>query len=114
MISKTMYYFILFLAIVFEVIGTLCLKPNIISSLLLQVVIVVFSYSCSFGLLYVILKHLPVGVVYATWAGLGIVSVALFGKFFYKENLDLAAWAGILLIISGVMVLNLISKSSVE
>ena len=54
------------------------------------------------------------GVVYATWAGLGIVSVALFGKFFYKENLDLAAWAGILLIISGVMVLNLISKSSVE
>lgn len=112
--SKKMAYFFLFCAIVFEVTGTLCLKPKAISSTLLQSLIVGVCYGCSFTFMYQAIKSIPIGVVYATWSAVGIVSVALFGKFFYKQNLDMAAWAGISLIIAGVAVLNLLSNSLAE
>ena len=104
----------MFCAIAFEVIGTLCLKPNTFSSSILQVSIVISSYCCAFSCLCLTLKHLPVGIVYATWSGVGIISIAVLGKFFYKENLDVAAWIGIFFIIVGVIILNLVSKSSIQ
>lgn len=112
--SKKMAYFFLFCAIVFEITGTLCLKPQAISSTVLQSIIVAICYGCSFTFMYQAIKEIPIGIVYATWSAVGIVSVALFGKFFYKQNLDLAAWAGISLIVAGVAVLNLLSHSSTE
>ena len=57
------------------------------------------------------LRDLPLGVVYAVWSGLGIVLVAIIGTFVYKEVPDLASIIGMALIISGVVVMHLFSKS---
>jgi small multidrug resistance pump len=57
------------------------------------------------------LRELPLGVVYAVWSGLGIVLVAIAGAFVYKEVPDFASIIGMALIISGVIVMHLFSKS---
>ncbi len=57
------------------------------------------------------LRVLPVGIAYAIWAGLGIVFVALLGYFLHKQKLDAYAIIGIILILAGVLLINLFSKS---
>jgi small multidrug resistance pump len=54
---------------------------------------------------------MSVGVAYAIWSGLGTVLIALMGKLLYKQGLDTAAILGMSLIIVGVLVMNLFSKS---
>ena len=51
------------------------------------------------------------GVVYAVWSGLGIVLVAIIGALVYKEMPDLGSIIGMALIISGVVVMHLFSKT---
>ncbi|MNY51900.1 Multidrug transporter EmrE [compost metagenome] len=58
------------------------------------------------------MKTLPVGIVYAIWSGAGIVLVSAVSYFLYKQHLDLAAMIGIGLILAGVLVINVFSKSS--
>lgn len=55
---------------------------------------------------------MPVGIVYAIWSGAGIVLVAAIGYFAYGQKLDLAGIIGIGLILSGVLVVNLLSKTA--
>ncbi|MCP9319653.1 hypothetical protein KBX73_07710 [Acetobacter persici] len=57
------------------------------------------------------IKTILVGVVYAIWSGVGIVLVSLIGALVFKQSLDLPALAGIALIMAGVLVINLLSKS---
>ena len=59
------------------------------------------------------LKTIPVGITYAIWSGVGIVLVSITGFFIYKQKLDAPALLGIGLIIAGVLVINLFSKSTV-
>ena len=54
---------------------------------------------------------MSIGIVYAIWSGAGVVLVALIGKIFFQQQLDFAAQVGIGLIIVGVLVINLLSKS---
>ena len=54
---------------------------------------------------------MSVGVAYAIWSGLGTVLIALVGKFLYKQGLDAPAILGMSLIVAGVLVMNLFSKS---
>lgn len=58
------------------------------------------------------LKDIPVGIAYAVWAGLGIVLVAGIAWALYGQKLDAWALVGIGMILGGVLVLNLLSKSS--
>jgi small multidrug resistance pump len=55
---------------------------------------------------------MPVGIVYAFWAGLGIVLIALIGFVLFGQRLDLPAVLGLLLIISGILVIHLFSNSA--
>ncbi len=73
--------------------------------------VVILGYGVAFYCLSLVLKHLPVGVVYAIWSGAGIVLVTLFGWLFYQQKIDLAALFGIGLIASGVLILNLFSNT---
>lgn len=57
------------------------------------------------------LRGLPVGIMYAIWAGVGIVLVALLGWVLYRQSLDVPAILGIALIIAGVIVINAFSAS---
>lgn len=106
-------YAFLAIAIIAEVIGTSALKASEGFSNLLPSILVVVGYGVAFYCLSMTLRTLPVGIAYAVWSGAGIVLVSLLGWMLYGQKLDLWAMLGIGLIISGVLILNLLSKSSV-
>jgi small multidrug resistance pump len=105
-------YLLLAAAIVAEVIATSSLKASEGFSRLTPSALVIIGYAISFYLLPQVMKTLPVGVVYAIWCGVGIVLVTLAGQFLYRETLDAGAWAGIALIVAGVVVIQLFSKAA--
>ena len=109
-----MYWILLGIAIVTEVIGTSALKSAEGFTRLLPSLMVVISYSISFYLLSLCLRSIPVGVVYAVWSGIGIVLLALIGAFFFKQTLDTPAIIGISLILAGVVVINLFSHTTID
>jgi multidrug transporter EmrE-like cation transporter len=100
------------LAILAEVIGTSALKASEGFSRLLPSVVVVAGYGVAFYFLSLTLKHIPVGIAYAVWSGTGTVLITLIGVLAFRQKIDLAGMIGIALIIAGVLVLNLLSKSS--
>lgn len=102
----------LFIAIVAEVIATSALKASDGFSKLVPSIIVVIGYGVAFTCLSLTLRTIPVGVAYAIWSGLGTVLVALVGWLYYRQHLDLPAIAGIALILSGTVIMNVFSKVS--
>lgn len=106
-----MAYLYLAIAIVAEVIGTSALKVSEGFTKLGPSVIVVIGYGVAFYCLSIVLKFIPVGIAYAIWSGIGIVLITVVGYVFYSQKLDLAALAGLALIICGVVVINLFSKT---
>jgi small multidrug resistance pump len=99
-------------AIVCEVIATSALKATDGFTRWQPSVLVVLGYCLSFYFLSLTLRQVPVGVVYAIWSGVGVVLVSVVGWFLYRQRLDLAALIGIGLIVAGVMVINLFSKTT--
>lgn len=97
-------------AIVAEVVATSALKSSDGFSKLVPSAIVIVGYGISFYALSVALKAIPIGLAYSVWAGLGTVLVALIAWLVYGQKLDTWAVVGIGLIISGVCVMNLLSK----
>jgi small multidrug resistance pump len=72
----------------------------------------VVGYGIAFYFMAISLRVLPVGIMYAIWAGLGIVLISIIGWFVYKQTLDTPALIGMALIIAGVVVINVFSKST--
>ncbi|MEF8718089.1 MAG: SMR family transporter [Candidatus Accumulibacter necessarius] len=99
------------IAIVAEVIGTSFLKSSEGFTKLLPSAIVVVTYVIAFYFLGLTLKTLPVGIAYAVWAGAGVALITLVGYLFFGQALDAPALIGIVLIASGVAVINLFSAS---
>lgn len=97
-------------AIFGEVIATSALKSSHGFTRLVPSVVVVAGYGLAFYFLSLALKSIPVGIAYAVWAGLGIVLVAAIAWIFHGQKLDFWAFIGIGLIVSGVAVLNLLSR----
>lgn len=106
-----MGYVYLTIAIIAEVIGTAALQSSEGFSKLVPSMIVVIGYGVAFYFLSLVLKTVPVGIAYAIWSGLGIVLITIVGATFFGQKLDLAAVIGILLIMSGVIVMNVFSTS---
>jgi small multidrug resistance pump len=105
-------YLILGAAIVLEIIATSCLKASEGFTRLWPSLVTAAGYAGSFYCLSLTLKVLPIGVVYAIWSGVGIVLTAIVGWFIFKQRLDAAAIGGMALIVAGVLVINLFSKSA--
>ncbi|KWR91147.1 DMT family transporter [Cupriavidus sp. IDO] len=105
-------YLLLTLAIVAEVIATSSLKASQGFTRLLPSLLVAGGYVVAFYLLMLVMKTVPVGVAYAIWSGAGIVLVTLIAMVLYRQIPDLAACLGIGLIIAGVGVIQLFSKTS--
>jgi small multidrug resistance pump len=103
-------YLLLFVAIVAEVVATSALKASENFTRLVPSAMVVAGYAIAFTCLSMTLKTLPLGVAYAIWSGVGTALVAVVGWLVYKQQLDLPAIAGIALIITGTIILNLFSK----
>jgi len=106
-----MGYLYLAIAIVAEVIATSALKASEGFSKLVPSIFVVIGFGVAFFFLSLVLKTVPMGVAYAIWSGLGIVLISTVGFFLFGQKLDLAAILGVLLIISGVVVMNVFSSS---
>lgn len=105
-------WIILGIAIISEVAATSALKSSEGFTRLWPSLIVVAGYSSAFYFLSLTLKAIPVGVAYAIWSGAGTALVALLAWIFMGQKLDIPALIGILLIVSGVIVLNLFSKTA--
>ena len=101
-------------AIVAEVIATSALKASEGFSRLMPSLVVVGGYGIAFFCLSLTLRTIPVGIVYAIWSGVGIVLIALAGYFVFGQVLDAPALIGMGLIVAGVLVINLFSRSAVQ
>lgn len=106
-----MHWLYLGVAILFETIGTTALKASDGMTRALPALVVVLAYALSFWLLALVLRVIPVGVAYAIWSGLGICFIATIGYFVFGQRLDLPALIGLGMIIAGIVVINVFSKT---
>lgn len=104
-----MHWLLLALAIGVEILGTTALKASDGFSDWRWSILSVLCYGLSLFLLAKVLRHIPVGVAYAIWSGVGIGAIALIGWMAFGQTLNTPALAGIGLIITGVVVLNIYS-----
>ena len=103
---------IFFFAVLSEVTATTALKFSEGFTKLVPSVIVVVGYGLSFYLLSLALKVMPIGIAYALWSGIGIVLTVIAGMVLWRESLDWARAIGIVLIMAGILIINLFSKSA--
>lgn len=105
-------FLFLLIAIIFEIIATSALKKSEQFTQLLPSIITVVGYFAAFYFLSFAIKTIPVGFAYAIWSGVGIVLITIIGAIFFKEIPDLPAIIGLSLIIIGVVVINVFSKTT--
>ena len=109
-----MGYLYLAIAVIAEVIATSALKSSQAFTKLEPSLIAIIGYCTAFYFLSLVLKTIPVGVAYAIWAGMGIVLIAIVAAVIFKQTPDLPAIIGMILIISGVVVINVFSKMNMH
>jgi len=90
-----------------EVLGTMLLPLSNNFSKVLPTLILILSYLTSFYLLSITVQKLPLSVVYASWAGLGVFSVSILSYVIYKQTLTLPVIIGLFLIVIGVTLVNI-------
>lgn len=105
-------YLALGIAIVAEVIATTALKASDSFTRLWPSLLAAVGYAIAFYFLTITLKTIPTGIAYAIWSGLGIVLITVASFLVYRQTIDLAGLLGMGLIIAGVVVLNVFSKSA--
>lgn len=107
-----MKYLFLALAIGLEVLGSSFLAKSNGFTKLVPSIITILAFSACFYCFSQALKAIPLGIAYAIWAGLGIVLTAIVSVLVFKHRLDTPAILGMLLIVLGVVVINVFSKSA--
>ncbi|MET0429912.1 MAG: SMR family transporter [Microvirga sp.] len=105
-------FLFLSVAVVAEVIATTALRASEGFTRLIPSIIVIAGYGVAFYFLSLTLKLMPVGIAYALWSGLGVVLISAIAWVVHGQKLDLPAICGMGLIVAGVLVINLLSKSS--
>ncbi len=99
-------YIYLIGAIFFEVAGTMLLPVSQNFTKLIPTILLFIFYLSAFYLLTFVVNKLPIAIVYASWSGLGIFSIAILGYIFYNQTLSYQAIIGLFLIILGVTLVN--------
>lgn len=103
---------LLLIAIACEITGTTALRISQGFTKLLPAIWVMVSYFISFYLYSLVLKHIPMGIAYAIWGGLGGVGVVLIGVLVWHDKITPLQVTGILLIIIGTFALNIFTPTS--
>ena len=106
-------YLFLILAITLEVIGTMLLPVSQNFTKFSPTVVLIVAYVLSFFCLTFALHSIPIAIVYATWAGLGVFLIALLGMIFFQQNLSWQVVSGLFLIVIGVAIVNTFSSHNV-
>ena len=99
-------YAILLVAIFCEVAGTMLLPVSNNFTRVLPTVCLASFYLTSFYLMTFVMDKIPIAIVYATWSGLGVFTIAILGYFFFKQTLAWQAIVGLFLIVLGVILVN--------
>tara|TARA_B100000214_G_C23817426_1_gene557989 strand:- start:200 stop:532 length:333 start_codon:yes stop_codon:yes gene_type:complete len=102
----TKTYLFLIAAIFCEVAGTMLLPITQNFTKLIPTSVLAFCYLSAFYLLTFVVNKLPIAIVYATWSGLGVFTIAILGYIFFKQNLSWQAILGLFLIVLGVVLVN--------
>lgn len=106
-----MGYLYLSVAIIAEVIGTTALNASQGFTRWWPSLITVVGYALAFYCLSLTLRTVPMGIAYAVWAGSGIVLIALSGAVFFKQFPDTPAVLGMLMIVAGVILVTMVSRT---
>ena len=99
-------YAILLVAIFCEVAGTMLSPVSNNFTRVLPTVCLTLFYLASFYLMTFVMDKIPIAIVYATWSGLGVFTIAILGYFFFKQTLAWQAIVGLFLIVLGVILVN--------
>ena len=102
----TKTYFYLVGAIFFEVAGTMLLPVSQNFTRLVPTFALSIFYLCAFYLLTFVANKIPIAIMYATWSGLGIFTIAILGYIFFKQTLAWQAVLGLFFIVLGVILVN--------
>ncbi|HVY50562.1 MAG TPA: SMR family transporter [Devosia sp.] len=102
------------IAILAEIVATSCLRAAAGFTQLWPSVAVIFGYGVTFYFFSLALQTIPVGIAYAVWSGVGIVGISLVAFLVYRQGLDFPAILGMALILAGVLVINLFSRSAIH
>ena len=106
-------YFILIIAIICEVAGTMLLPVTQNFTKVFPTLCLTVFYLASFYLMTFVMDKLPIAIVYATWSGLGVFTIAILGYIFFKQSLAWQAILGLFLIVIGVILVNAYNIKSV-
>ena len=93
-------------AVFFEVAGTMLLPVTQNFTKLIPTAALAFFYLCAFYLLTFVADKIPIAIMYATWSGLGIFTIAILGYIFFKQTLAWQAIMGLFLIVIGIILVN--------
>ena len=99
-------YTILLVAIFCEVAGTMLLPVSNNFTRVLPTICLTLFYLTSFYLMTFVMDKIPIAIVYATWSGLGVFTIAILGYFFFKQSIAWQAIIGLFLIVTGVFLVN--------
>ena len=99
-------YLILFGAIFCEVAGTMLLPVSQNFTKIIPTTLLTIFYITALFLLTFVVNKLPIAIVYATWSGLGIFTIAFLGYFFFNQTLNWLSIIGLFLIVIGVILVN--------
>ena len=105
------HYICLFFAILCEVIGTMLLPASQNFTKPFPTVTLVICYLAAFYLLTFAIRSIPVPIVYATWSGLGIFTIAIVSTLIFKQPISWPVVLGLFLIVAGVVLVNLFSPA---
>ena len=109
----TKTYLFLFGAIFFEVVGTMLLPITQNFTKLIPTSILAICYLSALYCLTHVLHKIPIAIVYATWSGLGIFSIAILGYIFFKQSLNWQTVMGLFVIIIGIVIVNTYSGKTI-
>ncbi len=106
------HYFFLLIAVAFETFGTANLQASQQFTRLWPTIFVAIGFAGAMYFLTLTLRYMPVGIVYALWSGLGIVFITAIGYFWFRQAVDFWAILGMLMIIAGIVVIQMLSTTA--
>ncbi|MEK5254631.1 multidrug efflux SMR transporter [Paenibacillus sp. FSL F4-0125] len=104
--KRNVGYIALGIAIASEVVGTTMLKMSEGFTQLLPSIGVIIGFIIAFYSLSISLREIPLSLAYAIWSGVGTVLTALVGMVVWGDPFGILSFAGIVLIVGGVVLLN--------
>ncbi|RXA21781.1 multidrug efflux SMR transporter [Methanosarcina sp. MSH10X1] len=100
-------YYLLLLAILFEVCGTTCMKLSQGFSKFFPSILIFVFYAFSFFFFTLALKGMDISIAYAIWAGLGTALITVVGIFWFREPANFVKIISLTIVVAGVIGLNL-------